>query len=625
MRSFFAIILLASLVLITNVGAPDSAVAQRSQADTAYYELPLTLVTATRSEERIDRVASSVTVLTREELDQAQIRTVEEALRSVPGLDIVRSGSAGKASSAFLRGANSTHTLVLVDGVQVNSPTNGGFDFSSLTTDNIERIEVVRGPQSALYGSNAVGGVINILTREGQGKPEWGLYSEGGRYGTLKGAGTASGAFKWLGYSAAVSRTKTEGLFKNDDYANTTLSSRLAVTPVASVRVGLMAQGALDELGVPGQRTISYNPSARQKNRNLLLAYRLDHRVSRFWDYQLRLSRATQQLNYDDPANQFISKIRTVANALDWQSNLMAGPLYRLTFGYEWRGLSGKTDSASPFGNTNINRRITQQAAYIQEYLDISDKVQITAGLRFDHHSTFGWHRSVRLTAGATLPTATRFKGSFGTGYRAPSLDELYYPDFGNPNLKPERSRTYDVGVEQPLAGRRAVIGVTWFETRFRDLIGFDQNFVPANLVRAKTKGLEATGTFRPDTRLTFGASYTYLLTKDETTGERLRRRPKHHTNLSVDALPTRSVRVSTRFAVIGQRFDDSFDFSLPLVDRRRLYDGYAKLDLAVSWAVLPHLTLNWRVENALNRNYAEAAGYPSPKINVISGLQASF
>ncbi|MBI4552604.1 MAG: TonB-dependent receptor [Candidatus Latescibacteria bacterium] len=614
--------------LLTSLCLSALAVAQERSnvsSDTTQYDLPLTIVTATRSEELLDHVASSVTVITRTELEHRQLRTVLDALRTVPGLDIVQSGSSGKATSAFLRGGGSSHTLVLIDGVEVNSPTDGAYNFGGLTTDNVERIEIVRGPQSALYGSDAIAGVIHIITRVGAGRPRFSLHAEGGRYGTMRGSSTLTGGHRRLGYSFAASRTDTDGQFANDDYTNTTLSGRLTVELATGLLTSLMVRGLRDELGVPGQRSISYDSTARLADRDLLLAYQLHHRVNPLWEHRLRISRTAQRIAYDAPVYTYASRTKTAVHAIDWQHDLTLAPFTRLTVGYEWQRLAGTITSTSPFGDTKIDRPITRQAFYAQDHLDILDRIQVTAGLRVDHHNTFGTHTSLRLTAGYDPVTDTRLKGSWGTGFRAPSMNELFFPGFGNPNLKPETSRSFDMGIERRLAGRRVEIGVTYFQMQFHDLIGFDANFVQSNINRASTKGVETTGAVRVVDRLTLAGQYTYLKAEDESTREPLLRRPKHRVGLNVDGHPTNSVRLHARLSLVGKRFDDSYDFSLPVPIRRRYYDGYSKLDIALSWAVTRHVELTWRAENALNRQYEEVAGYPAPAVTVLVGGRVNF
>jgi vitamin B12 transporter len=244
-------------------------------------------VTSTRLEEPIGQSTAAVTVITAEEIAQRQAVTVADVLRYVPGLTMVESGSIGTTTSVFTRGSNSNQTLVLIDGVRANNPFDGRFDFGNLVTDNIERIEIVRGSQSTLYGSDAIGGVIHIITKRGEGTPQYGIFGEGGNNQTWRVGGDASGGFHSLGYTASISRLGTDGYFAHDQYHNTTASGRGGVKLGSSTTVDITARYFDADKDLPGVAGRGFNSTQRQEAQSVFLTARLRHLITPWWDAQV--------------------------------------------------------------------------------------------------------------------------------------------------------------------------------------------------------------------------------------------------------------------------------------------------------------------------------------------------
>ena len=258
------------------------------------------VVTADRIEVPLDRVSSSVTLITAELIESQQFQTISDALRNVSGVDIVRSGSPGKITSLFLRGTNGNHTLVMLDGVLLNDPLNGGFDFSNLNTDNVKSIELVRGAQSTLYGSDAIGGILNILSKNGSRELKISLNAEAGKYGTFKESGNISGRNDLIKYSLSLSQFNTDGLFDNDDYSLTTSSLSVTLNLKQDTKLTLSNRYSNSEGGTPGQRIFTYDPNARTANSLKATAILLNQKVSSIWRHKLNISRSEGEIDFDN-------------------------------------------------------------------------------------------------------------------------------------------------------------------------------------------------------------------------------------------------------------------------------------------------------------------------------------
>ena len=457
------------------------------------------VITATRTETPLDEVGSSVTVITREEIEQRKTDFVSDILRSVPAVDVVRSGGPGGQTSVFIRGAASEQTLVLLDGVRMNDPSQprNSFDFANMTTDNVERIEILRGPQSTLYGSDAMGGVINIITRRGTGKPAGFVSAEGGSFYTAREKGAVSGGTSLLNYSLALSRMDTSGISsageqygnrETDGYHATSVSTRLGVTPTRNFDFDCIVRYQsskfdLDNGGGPGQDDPNYIVRSDQ------VFVRGEGHLSLFddlWEQKLGISFTNLDRNYRNdtdashPSDLERSAFHSDSLAFDWQNTLHLHKTNTLILGVETREEKAHSDyySESSYGPYRSvfpgeSERITRY--YFQDRISLWDSWFTTLGVRLDDHSRFGTEATYRFTSSYLVKqTGTRFKGSYGTAFKAPSLYQLYEPTYGNQSLLPEKSTGWDLGVEQALLDGRMELGATWLSNDFDDLIDFD-------------------------------------------------------------------------------------------------------------------------------------------------------
>lgn len=627
------------------------------QTSQSWSQTPQTLapiiVTATKLETPAREVASSVTIITQDKIANQQAATVLDVLRDVPGLDVVRTGGIGQQTSIFLRGANSSHTLVLIDGSEVNDPSNPSrsFDFSSLSTDNIERIEIVRGPGSTLYGSDALGGVINIITRKGAGKTHIILSGEGGSHQTHQEKMAISGGTDLVNYSVVASFLETQGISaankkdgnrERDGYDRTSVSARLGLTPTDNFDLDIFfrylnANTDLDNFG----GAFGDDPNNVLDSKSIFLRTQARLLVTDLWEQKLGFSLTEhdrKNRNDTDTANPFDTTRTSYDSRLykiDWQHNLYLHPSNTLTIGAEYEKEQAKSrdyrtyldwfSGLPTFSLSEFDKKTAETIGYyIQDQIKLGQDSITTVGLRADDHNRFGTRLTYRITSSYFIrPTGTRLKGTYGTAFKAPTLAQLYENSAwvtGNLNLSPEKSNGWDIGVEQYLWNDRIILGATYFENRFEDLINTPYN--PAtfkyewqNVDKAMTKGVELTASIHPLKNLTLVTSYTYTDTEDRTTGEDLVRRPRHKYNVNIGYRFLDRGNVNLDVIYVGKRADVG-DVKL---------DAYTVLSLATSFEINDHLSLTGRIENLLDEDYEEVDGFGMPGIGGYIGAKISL
>jgi vitamin B12 transporter len=622
--------------------------AGQERADTA--ALPEIVVTATQYPTTADSVAATVSVIRGEDLRTRGVRFVADALREIPGAQVVQSGPYGSAASLFVRGGESDYVKVLVDGVPVNQP-GGSFDFGSLTTDNVERIEVLRGPGSVLYGSDAISGVVRIITRQGEGRAAVTAGGEGGSFGSARFEGSSLGGGDWGGWSASLSRLTSDGTYAfNNDYRNTSASARLGVSPDDRTRVGFAARWydavyhfPTDFIGTP----VDHNQ--RTTDRTLALALDGSRRLSAAVEAQLVLGRSdmtTRFLNEPDPppgpADASSSRVDVDRTSAEGRLQL------RLPAGV--RGVAGSAFEREHQNDGTADRDRDNWGFYAQATATPIGRLQLTGGGRLDHNDRFGDFWTYRASALAFAAPHTRLRASVGTGFKEPSFFENFDSPFsvGNPDLKPERTFGVEGGLDQDLLGERLGVGVTVFAQRFRDLIQYtfltaaptDPNYF--NVAAANASGIEATLRIRPRGPLQGSVSYTHLHTEvtdagfdagDAATfvqGERLLRRPADAVTVRADAALAERLRLGAALLWVGSR--DDIQFALfPSPSRRVTLPSYATVDLSASATILrghpgvPGLDLTARVENLFDEDYEQAVGYPARGRGIFVGASTTI
>jgi vitamin B12 transporter len=605
------------------------------------------VVTATKLNTPTREVASSITVITAEEIEEKQQNTVLEALREVPAVDVVQSGGPGQQTSVFIRGANSEHTLVLIDGIEINDPSspNRAFDFANLTTDNIERIEIVRGPESTLYGSDALGGVINIITKRGKGKPRLTVSAEGGAYNTSQEKIGLSGGNNLVNYSLFASYLNTDGFssagqeYGNDERdgsENFTASARIGLTPTDNFDFDFIlrftdTETDLDAFNGPGGDDPNY------KSDNQVLAFRTEARLLLFnelWEQKLALSLTDYDRDTRDdkdalhPTDAVRSSFKGNLYKIDWQNNLYLHKTNTLTFGIEYEEEESDVKDFQDHvwlvapTTKEFDKKADTTGYYLQDHIKLWDSFFTTLGIRHDDHQEFGSRTTYRIASTYVFKqTGTKMRATWGTGFKAPSLAQLYDPSAGNLNLNPEKSKGWDVGIEQPFGDDKASFSLAYFENDFEDLIITDYSTWPAtykNTNKAKTKGVEMTFTCHPLQDLLLNLTYTYTDTEDEVTGAELLRRPRNKFSANVNYNFLDRGNVNLNILYVGKREDWIGSAIDELAD-------YTVVNLAASYKLTDTFRLFGQVDNLFDEDYEEVWGYGTTGIAGYVGASLTF
>ena len=477
------------------------------------------IVTATRTETPVSQLPDSVTIISNEQIAQQKATTVFEALRSVPGLNIRQSGSIGRQTEMTIRGSSTSQVLVMIDGVQVNSPTQGFFDFANLTTDNVERIEVVRGPQSTLYGSDAMAGLINIVTKKGKGRPKFGIRSEFGTpERTYNESISSSGSIKKFNYSVDVARIDSDGRGADDDYDKTNISSRFGyeINEKTDIQATMRYNDSM--VGID-DGAFRHDPNRFSQNEDFNMNTAYNQSLADWWGHKLKFSFADTDLTSIDRPNPGTAetnsrfRLDTQIYTGDWQHTLKYRDIDTFVFGFEFENQSAD--------NRTFDRVLINRGWYFQNQLKLWDRFFFNAGVRIDDSGTFGKDVNPKFSIAYLLKeTDTKFKVNYGKGFRGPTLNQLFFPNFGDPTLKPEESESYDVGFEQYLLEDKVSFGVTYFNNRFSNLIqavdtgGFV--FRAQNLGFVRTEGIEAEAVIKPFEGLTVRAHLRRLIPEME-------------------------------------------------------------------------------------------------------------
>jgi vitamin B12 transporter len=580
------------------------------------------MVTATRSETPLSQVGSSVTVLEGHDLELRGFSSVSDALRSAPGLDLSRSGGPGQTTSVFVRGGSSSQTLVLLDGVRLNSATTGAYDFADLSLDEVERIEIVRGPQSPLYGSEAAAGVIQIITRKdgsgfsGSALGEIGedehnrlrLSASGGDGDGLSGRiSLATGSIEAV--SAADPRRGNSEL---DRHENRTASGSLGWAASDSHRLDLdlryfEGESEIDGFAFPAGPVDDLDARLSRTSKVAGLSYFGQPRPE--LEIEARLGFADDDLEAEDPTDPFGSY---VIDSEDRELGLRVGYTagsHRLSAGASREEREGGT--ALTFG-----AEIEIDGIYLQDQVALGEKASLTLGVRRDDHSAFGSEETGRAALAVQAWQGGRIHASWGQGFKAPTLNDLYYPFFSNPDLKPERSEAFDLGVEHSFGEGEWIAGVTYFDAEFEDLIAFDfVTFLPQNIAAATSRGVEAELRWRGDgDRVQAGGTYTWNETEDESTGLQLARRPEGRATLDVSFRPADNWRVAAHAVAVRDRIDSD----------GTLLEDYDRFDLSASFR-FGRFEPGLRVLNVTDDETSEIGGYGAQGRTAILSLDVSF
>jgi len=640
---------LALTMLSLNLLSQENSQKEKQKPD-LHYEV---VVTATRLETPLKEVASSVTVITREELERAKKTSILEALEEVIGISVIQNGPRGGAASAFLRGANSEHTLVMMDGVELNDPISPSrsFDLAHLTLEGIERIEILRGPQSTLYGSDALGGVINIITRRGQGKPKFQLSTDAGSYRTFSVNAGLSGGSNKIDYSLGISHLSTQGFSaasesydgnkEKDGYQNLSISGRAGFhlknnfDLELSLR-NLKTETEIDNSGGPygddPNNTQNYNfLFFKAQARSLHLRNRWEQKsFFSVVDYDRRHKNLVDDIHpFDSEEGFFKSRLFK----FEWQNNFFLHETNTLSFGIEHHQEQGQSTYQSnsiwgPFSDVFPLKRAQTTGFFIQDQIKSKNRFYATAGLRFDSRSGFGTALTCRLAETYLIEnTQTKIKVTCGTGFKSPSLYQLYAPatfwgPIGNKSLKPEKSLGLDFGVEQSFVSDKILFSATYFLNEYQQLINFDFSQGYINIGRAEAKGAELAVQAKPSAELIFNLGFTTTEAKDKETGARLLRRPNEKFSANINYQFIKQGNFNLSLLYIGKR--DDMDFSKTPYEQITL-PAYTLVNAALSFNIMANIQVFGRLEDIFNTKYEMIKGYGTPGFSAYGGLSLLF
>jgi len=590
-------------------------------------EVESVVVSATRFDIPLDQSPASASVISSEELEEKQIQRVSDALREVPGLSVVQTGSQGQLTSVFTRGLRSEHTQVLLDGIPINQGLQGAFNFADFTTDDIDRIEVVRGPQSTIYGPRALAGVIQIFTKQGTGTPGVMFAAEGGSYDTFREWSQSDGKVAEFDYSVGVSRLDTENARPNNNYRNTATITDVGWSPNEQLRISNLFTYSVSDIGLPNT-VFDPRPIDHFLTERWLIGPHIDWKPTEWWDHKLIVAYDHERQINDPNEDGFVGATRAVfeRTQVDYQNDLRPVSWLTLTSGlYYSRINAGQERPFVLFGPTFVSDHTNEIAGFVEATLTPVENLIFVAGGRFDHFNQFGGIWTYRFAGSYKIDkTNTILHSSVGTGFSPPSSqDKIFGNNFG---LKPEEDFGWDIGIRQQLWQNRVDLGLTYFHNDLSNVIGFNGLFDTLNLGAAETQGLEAELHAQPIPNLVLTAAYTYLeaektSSKDvsQLQGARLPRRPRNEVYVSTSYLWWKKLRTVVEAKFVNAR--EELNFGGPNFD----IEDYSFVNIAAEYEVNPHFSIFGRVDNVTNEHYSEVFGFPALGRAAYGGVKLRF
>jgi vitamin B12 transporter len=605
-----------------------------TQLDTEIPETERIVVSATRFEIPLDQSPATVSEITAEDIEIKQIDRVAEALREVPGLSIVETGTPGQLTSVFTRGLNSGHTQILLNGVPINQGLSGAFNFADLTTDNIGRIEIARGPQSTIYGPRALAGVIQLFTKEG-GTPTGLVALEGGSFGTFRERAQSAGKIDKFDYSFGASRIDTDNDRPNNEYRNTAAIANIGWSPDDHVRIASLFTYSNSDAGSPNS-ILTPRPVDNLLTERWLIAPSMELRIEDWWDHKIIFS-YDHERQVNDPNNDgFVFATRSLFKrfTLDYQNDLRPASWLTVTSGVFYSQVdAGQERPFILFGEPPFLGDHTEQTGvFLQTAVTPIANLILVGGGRLDHFNESGDVWTYRFAGSYKIDkTNTTLHSSVATGFSPPSSQDKLFrfnPDPTQPlgPLEPEEVFGWDVGVEQRFCENKISIGATYFYNDLSNVIGFDGLFQTLNLGAARTQGIELEMHARPIPDLILSAAYTYLDTEktssadiNQLQGARLPRRPRNEVYVSASYLWFHKLRTTLSTKFVNAR--EEINFGGPNSD----IEDYAVVNFAAEYEINPHLSVFGRVDNLLDEQYAEVFGYPNLGLGAYGGIKLRF
>jgi vitamin B12 transporter len=590
-------------------------------------EVEQVVVTATRFDIPLDQSPASVSVISSQDIEQKQIERVGDALREVPGLSVVQTGTAGQLTSVFTRGLRSEHTQVLLDGIPINQGLQGAFNFADFTTDDIDRIEVVRGPQSTLYGPRALAGVIQIFTKQGTGTPDVMVAAEGGSYDTFREWGQSNGKIESFDYSIGASRLDTDNARPNNNYRNTAAIADIGWSPNEQLRIGSLFTYSVSDTGDPSS-IFDPRPIDHLLTERWLIGPHIDWKPADWWEHKFIFDYDHERQVNNPNEDGFVGPTRALFERaqVDYQNDLRPTSWLTVTSGFFYSWLNaGQERPFVIFGPTFVSDHTQEIAGFLQATVTPIKNLIFVAGGRFDHFNQFGGVWTYRFAGSYKIDkTDTTLHSSVATGFSPPSSqDKIFGNNFG---LKPERDLGWDIGIDQRLWENRVTVGLTYFHNDLSNVIGFNGLFQTLNLGAAETQGLEAELRAQPIADLVFTASYTYLEAEKTSSadisqpqGARLPRRPRNEVYISASYLWWKKLRTTIEAKFVNAR--EEINFGGPNFD----IEDYSFVNVAAEYEINPHMSIFGRIDNLTGEHYAEVFGFPNLGTATYAGMKVRF
>ena len=615
-------------------------------------DLENVLVTASRTPVSAAQAGSSYTVIDRQELERRQIVYVADALRDVPGFAMSRAGTLGSQTQFRIRGAEANHVMVFIDGVEANDPASGDeFLFEQLMTTEIERIEIIRGPQSALWGSDALAGVINLITRRGPEPFSASGYFEAGRFSTSIAGGQVSAIGDVFDLNLGISHLDTDGdnvsrIGDEDDGSrNSTFSFNAGARVSERTRLEIFARRTESLTEFDGTDFVSTGlPTDADRETDAMQQYlRISAKTSSVnerWQHQLSLTQLETD-NRNTDAGSFLGSTAAEKFGVYWQTSLALdeSQAHRLTFAVDHETQDfAQRGPASPFGDPNQDQSV-DTTGYVLEYQGVDlGPFSVSAALRHDDNSAFDDISTYRLTGSYRVETtATRLYSSFGTGQKSPTFVDRFgfFSDefIGNPQLKPETSKGWEIGFEQPLPVLSASFAATYFDEQLEDEIdGFvfdpaSSFFTAANRPgRSERSGVELRFEADLSSSVELSGNYTYLdSTERQALGVEVdeTRRPKNMFSMRLNYAPGTRTNINFSVSYNGSQDDVAFP-PWPQPPERVRLDSYTLVGIAASYQLTPAVQLIGRIENLLDEDYEDVVGFNTPGVGAYFGVRVA-
>ncbi len=606
--------------------APAFIVAAESAANEPAVELDRLVVTANRMTQPVREVASAVTVFTPGELATRQIYDLGEALREVPGVSVLHTGGSGGVTYFMLRGSKSSQTLFLVDGVRFNDPNTSYTSWLGGFSPGVQdRVEVLRGPQSTLYGGAAMGGVVSVALERGAGAPSGTVAAEGGSFATGRVALSAQGTSGALAYALTASALQTDNDRADNEarLRNGVLRLDYQLTP--NFAVGGTFRHVTSHYKDPNDiRTINTTPISNNDTQSELVTLFAEGQITDAWNSRIALGWQTQ--NYANDGSFFgvpsPYATDTKRHLLDWQNTVRLVDALTLVVGANYEKSAFNDGTAYPDDKL--------AGAFAHAEWQPVKTLNLGAGVRYDDYDSFGETVTARFTLSQNWTAiGTRLHATWGTSFVPPSLTQRYGSAFtaASPGIQPEESTGWDLGIEQTIGDGRVVADATYFKNRFKNLIAYQGALFPAlgsfrNLGRANAQGVETSLRVRFSPQWEARASWTWLEAEDGLTGARLDDRPKHTFSAALDWRPRAEWQIGASVQGVNDRLATDYNV-FPSVQLAPT--GYTTARVYASWQVREQLTLRVRAENVLNQKYEETYGFPANGAALFFGAEWKF